>query len=345
MTKQIRGFYLLVWSLVIVGSSASSVVSARAASGSEEQLLLMMRALEKRVEALEQKNSEYRKDAADARLEAKLANEKLKSVLTTPPSARNSYAMATEPRELSSGWSGAYFGASAGGARTRSNVTATEQYVSNFAGNPFPFNTNGSNLTDASGPGHRGGGMIDIFAGWNLQTSRVLLGGQLEATVADLNFDSAGMRTYRYFDASGPTGQIAVSDFRPQVSSRWMASALLRAGILVDDKTLLYGIGGWTLAQFQVRNFADNSFYQIDDSFVAGGWTAGAGLERKLDSNWSIRAEYRYTNFGNHSSGGQFNFQSVAPASGTQHYERQAQFDQTMQVGRIGIAYALGVPR
>jgi opacity protein-like surface antigen len=225
-------------------------------------------------------------------------------------------------------------------------VAATEQYFSNFPGNTFPFNINGQNMTDASGPGHHGGGVIDVFAGWNFQvSSRFLVGAQFEATVADLNFNSAGMRTYRYFDASGPTGQSAVSDFRPQVSSRWMTSALLRAGVLVDDRTLLYGIGGWTLAQFQARNLADNSFYQLDESFVASGWTAGGGIERKLDSNWSIRAEYRYTNFGSHSSGDQFDFQFGAPINATQHYERQAQFDQSMQVGRIGIAYAIGVPR
>ena len=133
----------------------------------------------------------------------------------------------------------------------------------------------------------------------------------LEATVSDLNFNSAGTRTYTYFNGSGPTGQTAVSDFRPQVSSNWMASALLRAGFLVDDKTLIYGIGGLTLAQFQGRNLADNSFYQLDETFMASGWTAGAGIERKLDSHWSVRGEYRYTNFGNHSSNGQFNFAST----------------------------------
>ncbi|MGC1557609.1 MAG: outer membrane beta-barrel protein, partial [Methylovirgula sp.] len=28
------------------------------------------------------------------------------------------------------------------------------------------------------------------------------------------------------------------------------------------------------------------------------GWTAGAGVEYAIDNNWSIRAEYRYTDFG-----------------------------------------------
>ena len=28
------------------------------------------------------------------------------------------------------------------------------------------------------------------------------------------------------------------------------------------------------------------------------GWTAGGGVEYAIDNNWSVRAEYRYTDFG-----------------------------------------------
>jgi outer membrane immunogenic protein len=239
-------------------------------------------------------------------------------------------------------WAGAYWGASAGGAATRSSVTANEQYIGNYPTNSFPYNINGESMSDISGPGHRGGALIDAFGGWNFQVSRaIVVGAQVEATASDLNLNSAGTRTYNYFNGAGPTGQTAIEDFRPQVSSNWMASALLRAGFLADDKTLIYGIGGVTLAQFEARNLADNSFYQLEESFVASGWTAGAGIERKLGSNWSVRAEYRYTNFGSHSSNGQFNFQSSGSFAGTQTYQRQAQFDQSMQAGRIGIAYSI----
>jgi len=240
-------------------------------------------------------------------------------------------------------WAGAYWGASAGGGITRSRVNASEQYSTNFAAISYPDNINVANMTDASGPGHRGGALIDVFAGWNFQLSHLfVVGGQIEATVADLSFNSSGTRTFNDFNGAGPTGQTAVEDFRPQVSSNAMASALLRVGLLSDDKTLIYGIGGLTVAQFQTRNLADESFYQLEESFLARGWTIGAGIERRLDSNWSVRAEYRYTNFGSHSSNGQFNY---ASSSGTETYQRYAQFDQSMQVGRIGIAYAIGGPR
>lgn len=316
------------------------------ASADDDQLLAMMRKLEARVEALETKNTEYRNEIAEARHQAKAATEKLKSVSTTSSPARNSYASYAVNVETNTVqapvWTGAYWGASAGGGVTSSKVTSNEQYSANFPSNSYPFSINGQNMTDTSGAGHRGGAMIDLFGGWNFQVSRFVVGAQLEATVSDLNFNSSGTRSYNYFTAAGPTGQTAVEDFRPQVSSNWMASALLRAGFLADQKTLVYGIGGLTLAQFEARNLADNSFYQLEESYMAAGWTAGAGIERKLSANWSVRAEYRYTNFGTHNSNGQFNYQSFGTFVGTQTYQRQAQFDQSMQVGRIGVAYAIG---
>jgi outer membrane immunogenic protein len=36
------------------------------------------------------------------------------------------------------------------------------------------------------------------------------------------------------------------------------------------------------------------------DSFSSGrvGWTVGGGVEYAIDPNWTVRAEYRYTDFG-----------------------------------------------
>ena len=227
------------------------------ASADNDQLLAMMQKLEARVEALEAKNAEYRNEIVQVRQQAKAANEKLKLVSSTTAPVRNSYAsypLKAEPIvDETPTWSGAYWGASAGGAVTRSSVTSTERAIQSFPTNTAPFNIQGQNMADISGPGNRRGAMIDVFAGWNFQISpRFVVGGQLEATVSDLNFNSAGTRTYTYFDGAGPTGQTAIEDFRPQVSSNWMASALLRAGFLADDKTLIYGIGGLTVAQFEI---------------------------------------------------------------------------------------------
>jgi opacity protein-like surface antigen len=227
------------------------------------------------------------------------------------------------------GWTGFFSGASAGGAATRSQTNSVERVTSGAFG---------YNASDLSGPASKGGGFIDVFAGGDVQVGRFVLGGQLEASVADLNFSSSGTRAYNYFDAGGPTGVTAMGDYRPQVAARWLTSALLRAGLLLDENTLLYGLGGWTFAQFEARNLTDNGFYQPNETFWANGPTGGVGIERKLDSNWRLRAEYRYTKFDGVTTQDRF---LVTSATSSQSYTRSTLYEQSCnQSGGISFAYA-----
>ena len=81
-----------------------------------------------------------------------------------------------------------------------------------------------------------------------------------------------------------------------QVSLDWMVSVIGRAGFLATPNTLLYGLGGWTFGHFDVDQLAFG-LGRID-SFDSDGPTVGGGIEQKLSPKWSLRAEYRYTNFG-----------------------------------------------
>jgi opacity protein-like surface antigen len=71
---------------------------------------------------------------------------------------------------------------------------------------------------------------------------------------------------------------------------QWATAAIARLGWLVTPSTLLYGTGGVTYAGFGSVGF--NS-----DTFRAWGWSAGAGVEQKFGPNWSVRVEYRFTDF------------------------------------------------
>lgn len=78
------------------------------------------------------------------------------------------------------------------------------------------------------------------------------------------------------------------------------ASARLRAGYAFD-RVLIYGTGGVaaanvkrTLTQYTGGVF--NAAYS--DRETRFGWTAGAGVGLALNSNWSARLEYRYTDLG-----------------------------------------------
>ena len=291
--------------------------------------------------ALEVKNREYKRDADEARTQAKLANENSPGLAAQFRTTSHRPWRSRPPQtniQLLGSWTGAYWGASAGGAATRSSVISTERDIQAFPTNPPPFSVNGFDSLGTSS-GSASGGLVDLFAGWNVQISRAVVGAQVEATASDLNFGSRGSKANTYFNATGPSGQAAVGDFRPQVASRWMASALLRAGVLLDDNTLVYGLGGWTGSRFETRNVTDNPFYQPVETFWANGWTAGAGIERKLDPNWSVRAEYRYTDFGTSRTNDHFLFTS-GPPTGTQTSDRQTSYSQSIQAGRIGFAYA-----
>jgi outer membrane immunogenic protein len=238
-------------------------------------------------------------------------------------------------------WSGFYFGTTFGGALTRSKIDSSETYKQTFTATP-PNNIFGnSTLANSSGNNH-GGAMLDALVGTNaLLGSSFLLGAQLEGTVSDINFDSSGTRSLTYFNGAGPTGNTASGDWRPHVYSRWMVSALARAGFLVEPATLVYAIGGWTGASFEYHNLTDNPFFEPGESFWANGVSVGGGLERKLNPNWSVRVEYRYTHFQNKSVSNDFKWTSNFPD--TQTDSIRATFHNEMHVIRFGVAYLFPV--
>ncbi|MGY2906977.1 outer membrane protein [Bradyrhizobium sp. URHC0002] len=311
--------------------------NARANSLNAERLLEKLAALEARVVALETKNRQYKRELEQGRTQQRTQLPQNVGQANAAMPAKDLAPNQLSQTSTATGWTGIFWGASAGGAATKSSTTSSERAAQIFPGNTPPFDLNGFNTSSVSGPNGNAGGFIDVFAGGDFQLARLVFGGQFEATASDLNFSSSGTRSYAYFNATGPTGVTATGDYRPQVTSRWMASALLRAGVLVDDLTLLYGIGGWTVAQFEARNLTDNPFYQPNESFWANGPTAGVGIERKLDSNWRLRAEYRYTKFDTAHTQDRFAFVS---GPNSQTYSRSTQFDQSMQSGRIGFAYS-----
>nr|WP_297298269.1 outer membrane protein [uncultured Methylovirgula sp.] len=62
------------------------------------------------------------------------------------------------------------------------------------------------------------------------------------------------------------------------------------------DRILVYATGGGAYGNFHT-SYNDGVAF---DSFNNGhfGWTVGGGIEYAIDNNWSVRAEYRYTDYG-----------------------------------------------
>lgn len=118
---------------------------------------------------------------------------------------------------------------------------------------------------------------------------------QVNQFVAGLEGDVEGTGISRTFS---PGGVLYQTDIPVQGSIRG------RVGVAFD-RVLLYATGG---AEFASINTSYTGFGYLSNSHSEAGWTVGGGIEYAINNNWSIRAEYRYADFGNLTDPGPFVF-------------------------------------
>jgi outer membrane immunogenic protein len=103
-----------------------------------------------------------------------------------------------------------------------------------------------------------------------------------------------------------------------------------RAGIAFD-RILIYGTGGAAFAG--IKNFYNTNITTpalpggpLFDSVskTRSGWTVGGGIEYAVTNNWSVGAEYRYSDFGSYND---FSATALFPGSFIRHHitENQVQ--------------------
>lgn len=158
-------------------------------------------------------------------------------------------------------WSGLYIGAQVG----YQWGTSTPDL---YAGGAYV-----ATLPSSSNSGITGGAHI----GYNLQISQFVFG--LEGDV----------------DGSSYNGGNATG--LPAYTTREPIEASIRGRVgLAWDRVLFYGTGGGAFGDFNNTYTGPGGIDSLWDTRV--GWTAGGGIEYAVTDNWSIRAEYRYTDFG-----------------------------------------------
>ena len=140
---------------------------------------------------------------------------------------------------------------------------------------PFPLVGSGSGLV--------AGGQI----GYNHQINNLVLGVE-----GDLGYFGVSRR-------AGDAGGNFV-----QWRTQWDASLRGRLGLAID-RTLLYVTGGLALADLRVNGVTGLplAFFPFAATQTRVGWTVGAGVEHALTPNWTVRAEYLYSNYGNRTIG------------------------------------------
>lgn len=137
----------------------------------------------------------------------------------------------------------------------------------------FGQSFNGGNVTVIGGidhadfAGESGNGIIyGIGAGYDFQSGGAAFGIQLEAS-----------------DATTKN-----CDFGVCVRAGRDLYAGIRAGGVVNNKTLIYALAGYSNARVSVDGFGGESL---------DGIRAGLGVEHQPGSNWFFRFEGRYTNY------------------------------------------------
>jgi outer membrane immunogenic protein len=204
-----------------------------------------------------------------------------------------------------SSWQGLYVGGALGAGALSHRVSAGGQLF-------------GANLAfDGLG----GEGVFgSVFAGydWHL-TPRVVAG-----VFGDVSYGNVGSRAAVSVDVLGITAGAQAT-----LTARWGATVGARAGVLVSPSTLLYALAGLSWQQFD--SDVDVSVTGLPLPSVAGrtsdhvGLTAGLGIETLIDPRWSLRGEYRFTQF---DAGSPFGL--------------GVDFTPSLHTARLGLAYRFG---
>jgi outer membrane immunogenic protein len=190
-------------------------------------------------------------------------------------------------------WSGCYIGGTAGWYHETSDFTGvpTGAWLTGPALNASILSgvTTGSFSKD----GFIGGGE----AGCNVTTDNHFVFG-VEFDVSDWRPSQASVVT-----VPGPIAATTLTA-TTSVTSDWLATFRPRLGYAVDH-WLFFVSGGFAVSHvtlFQSVFFSATGSTQVGTAGTTiVGWTAGAGIEYAVTSNWSIKGEYLYTDFGRQS--------------------------------------------
>ncbi len=218
-------------------------------------------------------------------------------------------------------WSGFYIGAHLGGGLQLSDVA-----------DPFGPSLYGDTVR---APGPIAGGQ----AGYNWQLGRTLLGIEADVSWADF-FGTNTCFAYSGFYVSANC--VADADALGTLSGRlgWILGA--------DGGTLLYGKAGgaWMSGDVRSTTNAEAGTPTTSSGTSRFGWMLGAGAERMLSRQWSVKAEYDYLRFGESGLATPGGFLQTVPSPDPTTLVPVAStgtnFSQDTHLLKVGLNYRLG---
>lgn len=167
---------------------------------------------------------------------------------------------------------------------------------------PEPSAVNGSAVA-ASGSGrmslHGPAGGAQVAYNW--QEDRLVYGGEADFSLLDIDETATASGAFPFVFAGT---QYSVTN---STAVKWMSALRARLGMTIAPEILLYATGGVALAQIKVSGtYSDDANNGIvpggsgsaSSDKVKAGWVLGGGAQWAFDRQWSLKAEYLYTDFG-----------------------------------------------
>jgi outer membrane immunogenic protein len=171
-----------------------------------------------------------------------------------------------------------------------------------------------------------------VQAGFNRRLGNFFVGLEADLQTADLSGSS----------------KITVSGFSYDASAAvdWFVTARVRGGF-ATEAMLIYATGGIAFAgaDYDATFKAGNKSAHLSDDATQTGFVLGAGVEVALSSNWSLKFEYQYLNFGDQSAQGAYSWTTKSivncvPITTTHTNTVNASFDTDIHTLRVGLNYA-----
>lgn len=195
-------------------------------------------------------------------------------------------------------WSGLYLGAQVGYGWGRDSITSSFPFLGVFSYGNSPQGVIGG-----------------VHLGYNLQINQWVAGVEASADGTSMSGSAFGafpVPTIAYTTRADIQGSI-----RARLGVAW-------------DRVLVYVTGGAAFTAITNTYFAGVPLFLSDNiAKTRSGWTIGGGIQYALTNNWSVRAEYRYSDFGNYND---TPFVIVAGAPTARHHLTQNQV-------QIGVSY------
>ncbi|TPL35997.1 outer membrane protein [Mesorhizobium sp. B2-4-6] len=128
----------------------------------------------------------------------------------------------------------------------------------------------GPGSIDLSASGFLGG----VQAGYNWQSGQMVYGVEAD------------------FQGSDVKGELSVGGPSIETKVDWFGTLRARIGFTPVDRFMVYGTGGLAYGHEKI------SAPGVDLSKTKVGWTVGAGAEYAINTNWTLKSEYLYTDLG-----------------------------------------------